>query len=136
MRFTTLSLLLALLASALPTQDPAPLKPPAQTPPAKPEESQEALDAKRRLAAQALEEADYFKRCDQNGNGWISLREGQEALALDSSTFRSYDTDLDGRISRDEFSARYRLSVSRVGAFKPPAPRARRSSRCRFGRSA
>lgn len=120
MKLTTLSTLLALLAAAPPIQNPPPAKPPAQDPAAKPDESQEALDAKRRLAAQALEEAEFFKRCDQNGNGWISLREGQDALSMDSSTFRSYDSDLDGRISRDEFGSRYKLSVSRVGAFKPP----------------
>ncbi len=117
MKLTTLSALLALLAGAPPIQNP----PPAQVPPAKTDESQVALDAKRRLAAQALEEAEFFKRCDQNANGWISLHEGQAALGMDSSTFRSYDTNLDGRISRDEFGARYKLSVSRVGAFKPPA---------------
>lgn len=121
MRVTTLSALLALLAAAPLIQNPSPAKPPAQDPPAKPEESQESLAAKRRLAAQALEEADFFGRCDQNANGWISLHEGREALGMDSSTFRSYDTDLDGRISREEFAARYKLSVSRVGAFKPPA---------------
>ncbi len=120
MKFATLSALFALLAAAPPIQNPPPAKSPAQDPAARTDGSQEMLDAKQRHVAQALEEAEFFKRCDQNANGWISLHEGREALGMDSSTFRSYDIDLDGRISRDEFSARYKLSVSRVGAFKPP----------------
>ncbi len=113
---TAFGLLTALVAGQTPEtprqnpQEPAPLA----------DEAQEALLAERRRVALALEEDEFFKRCDQNGNGWISLREGEETLGLSTSTFRSYDADTDGRISREEFGIRYRLSVVRVGAFKPP----------------
>lgn len=84
------------------------------------DEAQAALKAETKLRAQALEEEEFFKRCDQNGNGWISLSEAHESLGLDAGSFNSYDTDHDGRVTREEFGARYRLSLSRVGAFKPP----------------
>src|SRR5688572_11483490 len=109
----------ALLGALFLAQEPQEPKPPEQTAPLS-DAAQAALNAETRRRAQALEEEEFFKRCDQNGNGWISLREGQDSLGLDAASFKAYDGDLDGRISREEFGERYRLSVSRVGAFKPP----------------
>lgn len=123
MKFTTLAALIALLPCPQDPQNPRPANPPSQEPASGAplaDEAQEAINAERQRQAQALEEDEFFKRCDLNTNGWISYREGEETLGLERSTFRAYDTDSDGRISREEFGARYRLSMSRVGAFKPP----------------
>lgn len=110
-------LLAALLCAQNPQQPPAP---PAQPAPLA-DEAQAALIAERERRARLAEEGEFFRRCDINGNGWISFREGQESLGLDSNSFLAYDTDRDGRVTPAEFGARYRLAIERVGAFKPPA---------------
>lgn len=96
--------------------------------PPKPEQPEDpaSLAAKQRRRELAAQEEEFFRRCDQNGNGWISLREAREAMGLDDTSFGSYDVDRDGRVTRPEFSARYRLSIDRVGGFKPPTEEPRR----------
>ena len=120
MKLTPCSFGLAISAALFAPQNPQAPKQPGQDPAPLSDEAQVALNAEAKRKAAELEEDEFFKRCDQNGNGWISLREGQDSLGLDASSFRSYDSDQDGRVSREEFGLRYRLSISRVGAFKPP----------------
>jgi len=67
-------------------------------------------------------EQEYFETCDYNGNGWISMSESSEALQLDQAAFAVYDSDQDGRITREEFGQRYRSQIARTGSFKPPTP--------------
>lgn len=66
----------------------------------------------------------YFKICDYDGDGFISFEEAQKSMNLDRAAFAAYDSDPvtggDGRISREEFTRRYRAIVSRGGAFAPP----------------
>ena len=69
------------------------------------------------------QEQEYFETCDYNGNGWISMAEARQALALDQNAFRVYDADKDGRITRVEFGSRYRALIARHGSFKPPVGR-------------
>jgi len=118
-------LLLTALLGAQSPQQPSP--PPAQPAPLA-DEAQAALIAERERQARLAEEGEYFRRCDLNGNGWISYREGQESLGLDSNSFLAYDADRDGRVTPEEFGVRFRLAIERVGAFKPPAEAPRRVS--------
>lgn len=85
---------------------------------------EDAVPRKPRDAEETPEQiaAEYFRTSDYDGNGWITLAEGQAALALDRTTLAVYDTDRDGRISAEEFTTRYLLVKSRGGAFAPPVP--------------
>lgn len=69
----------------------------------------------------ARREQEYFGICDHDGDGWISFREAGESLRVDRKGFAVYDEDKDGRITRDEFSVRYREIVATAGGFRPPA---------------
>lgn len=62
----------------------------------------------------------YFGACDYDRNGWISFRESAEALTLDRNSFAVYDADHDGRITQEEFEARYTEVRERTGGFRPP----------------
>jgi Ca2+-binding EF-hand superfamily protein len=68
-----------------------------------------------------------FDVADYNHNGWISFLEAQESLQLDQASYWTYDRDRDGRITREEFRARYRAIVERAGGFRPPVPRKEKS---------
>ena len=125
MKLIVLYLPLALCAAFIPAQDPQAPRPLTPEPaPAIPapiaDEAQASANAERKRLVQLAEEDAFFLRCDGNANGWISLREGQESLGMDSAAFVSYDADKDGRVTREEFAVRYRLAIERVGAFKPP----------------
>jgi Ca2+-binding EF-hand superfamily protein len=62
----------------------------------------------------------YFKVADYDGDGSITFDEAQASLSFDSETFRLYDTDNDGLISREEFKARFDSILEHGGAFPPP----------------
>ncbi|MCK6447416.1 MAG: hypothetical protein L6Q99_13580 [Planctomycetes bacterium] len=62
----------------------------------------------------------YFEACDYDQNGWISFREGSEALSLDRTGYSIYDTDHDGRITPEEFEVRFKEVREKTGGFKPP----------------
>ena len=111
---------LIVLAALLSAQDPQQPRAPQPEPAPLAKETQAAEIAEREREARLAEEHEFFRRCDLNGNGWISFREAQESLGLDSSAFVTYDVDKDGRVTPGEFGARYRLAIERVGAFKPP----------------
>jgi Ca2+-binding EF-hand superfamily protein len=68
------------------------------------------------------ESLDYFEISDYNRNGWISYREAVKSLSIDRSEYALFDDDRDGRIQPDEFLQRYRMTLERVGSFKPPVP--------------
>ena len=80
-------------------------------------------------AARELErqEQEYFERSDYDGNGWISYAEAREALGADPNGFFVFDTDKDGRVTRQEFGVRFREVIERHGSFKPPSGRAAES---------
>jgi Ca2+-binding EF-hand superfamily protein len=80
-----------------------------------PQES-EAEAAQRRLAEQ------YFPIADRDGNGWISFREAREALEIDKPRYLVYDSDRDGRVTLEEYTAVCLESWRRYGAFPPPKP--------------
>lgn len=62
----------------------------------------------------------YFQTCDHDANGWIAFREAHFSLQLSRRNWTHYDTDLDGRISREEFAETYARTLKQIGAFKPP----------------
>lgn len=113
-------------------------KPPAKTAPAKPGKRAEptpaepaplpALPTPKKRAAKEPAEATladdkpstYFAAADYDENGWISFKEGSEALSLDRSGYGVYDTDRDGRITLEEFEARFKEVRERTGGFRPP----------------
>jgi len=67
----------------------------------------------------------YFLICDRDGNGWISYREARDSLGLDRDDFATFDTDRDGRVTLQEFRARYAAIADKVGLL--PRPRAARA---------
>lgn len=67
-------------------------------------------------------ESDYFETCDHDANGWLSYREMRISLGSDRAEYQLYDTDRDGRVRPDEFVARFRLIIQRLGGFRPPTP--------------
>lgn len=62
----------------------------------------------------------YFTICDHNSNNWIAFREAKLSLGVDRTSYAVYDTDRDGRVTREEFHDRYWSVVAYVGAFQPP----------------
>lgn len=90
-------------------QDPA-KKPPIVTPP-----SVVTVD-------RAQVEVEYFTTMDYNEDSWISFREAEEALNMTRTGFQQYDTDADGRITKEEFGARYNELLDRTGGFPKPKP--------------
>jgi len=50
----------------------------------------------------------WFSHMDQDGDGWLSLREAKAGLQFDRPRFGAFDLDRDGRIDIDE----YRLFVT------------------------
>jgi Ca2+-binding EF-hand superfamily protein len=110
---TSLALVALLALAALPQRGGAPA-------------AQQPGDAPARGRAGKEDEdpsATYFKIADYDGDGWIVMKEAQLALGTDRDAFRAYDTDRDGRISLDEFRARYASIIERGGAFPAPVPK-------------
>jgi Ca2+-binding EF-hand superfamily protein len=70
--------------------------------------------------SEKIREQAYFEICDHDRNGWISYREAAHSLRLTRIEYPVFDTDRDGRISRGEFSERYRKVVDQTGAFQEP----------------
>jgi len=93
-----------------------------ERPPAKPEQGPSQQERKARADEQEQMAARFFKVADYDHDGWISFREGRDSLELDRQRFTYYDTDRDGRITREEFTTVYRATIRKVGAFKPPIP--------------
>lgn len=62
----------------------------------------------------------YFHMCDQDGDGFMSYREGLSSMQLDRDAFRAYDISGDGLCDEDEFRTRYEALIAKGGAFKPP----------------
>lgn len=113
--------------------DPAPQDAPTEAPAEMPADADQdtpapkvstdlAGDGDPTTADRAQLEAEYFAIMDFDENGWISFREGEESLSMTRTSFRQYDTDQDGRITPDEFGARYDELLDRTGGF--PKPRA------------
>jgi Ca2+-binding EF-hand superfamily protein len=73
-------------------------------------------------ASDKTEQLGYFSICDHDGNGWISYREAKHSLRIDQTSYGVYDADSDGRVSFEEFDARYMEIVERAGGFRTPIP--------------
>jgi len=86
--------------------------------------SGEARAEAERILHERLEE-EYFLTCDGNGNGWISFREGRAQLRMDRIDFFRFDANADGRITREEFGARYKNALATTGSFRPPTSASR-----------
>jgi EF hand len=71
-------------------------------------------------AKEPEEEALFFEQCDRDKSDWISYSEAKAALGLTRDEFFSFDSDRDGRVTRAEFSRRYREIVARTGGFLAP----------------
>lgn len=67
-------------------------------------------------------EEEYFNTADYDEDGYISFREGEEALSMTRTSFIQYDADEDGLIDREEFGARYNELLDRTGGFPKPKP--------------
>jgi Ca2+-binding EF-hand superfamily protein len=100
-------------------------KPPAKTAEApKPVDPMKAADEVTKAADHLSEEeqaelarlAEHFRICDLDGNGWLSLREGEVTLSLDRSEYRRADGNQDGRIDGAEFAADKDVLLARLGA--------------------
>lgn len=70
-----------------------------------------------------VQEAEYFKTCDYDENGWISYREAESSLHMNRDGFAQYDADNNGQVSQQEFNDRYRELLVRVGTFRTPTPK-------------
>ena len=70
--------------------------------------------------SERVREQAYFEICDHDQNDWISYREAAHSLRLTRTEFPVFDTDRDGRISREEFGTRYKAVVDQTGAFQEP----------------
>lgn len=68
------------------------------------------------------EQLEFFRTADYDASGWISFEEARDSLVLDRQTYQIYDTDIDGRISQEEFEERYLEAIRRTGGFRPPIP--------------
>jgi Ca2+-binding EF-hand superfamily protein len=64
----------------------------------------------------------YFATCDRDSNGWISFREARDSLGLDRQAYAEINTDGDGRIVLEEFSAGYAKLAERIGVLPRPKP--------------
>lgn len=62
----------------------------------------------------------YFRTCDADDSGWLSFRECRDSLALDRAGFASFDTDIDYRVTLEEFEANYDEVTRRVGSLQVP----------------
>lgn len=74
------------------------------------------------LRALEAREPEVFGICDHDHNGWISFREAEYSLELDRDDFRTFDTDADGTVTREEFHERYQMEIERYGGFREPIP--------------
>ena len=72
------------------------------------------------LAAEELRA--HFATCDRDGNGWIAFREAKDSLGLDREAYAEFDTDRDGRIVLEEFSAGSARIADRIGLLPRPRP--------------
>ncbi len=70
------------------------------------------------------QQLEYFRIADYDSSGWISFEEARESLVLDRQTYQIYDSNIDGRISQEEFEDRYLESIRLTGGFRPPIPAA------------
>ena len=110
-------LLLALLAQEPAAKKPSVFPAPGQTPAEQDPATPPVVTVDR-----AQVEAEYFATMDYNEDDWISFREAEEALNMTRTGFQQYDTDADGRITKEEFSARYNELLDRTGGFPKPKP--------------
>jgi Ca2+-binding EF-hand superfamily protein len=63
----------------------------------------------------------YFQASDQDQDSWISFREASDAFGLDRDGYAIYDANGDGRVTYEEFLARYEAVLARGGVFSPPS---------------
>lgn len=67
-------------------------------------------------------EREYFAICDHDADGWISYREAKVSLQTTRAEYKVYDTNWDGRVTPEEFGARYLAVVGVTGVFPKPKP--------------
>jgi Ca2+-binding EF-hand superfamily protein len=90
----------------------------------KPARGESGRDSKTKPAGNEDVTTEYFKTCDYDQDGWITFNEARQSLGLDQKGFGVYDTDIDGRISQAEFTARYESIIAHGGVFLAPIARA------------